>query len=143
MLEESRRQLTGEFARLSAVALQQNNQQFLQLADAKLGETRQAADGELAKRQQAIESLLKPIGEQLNKYEEGMQRLEREREGAYLLLTKQMETLSTSHDQLQKETRNLVTAFAPPRPGVGGARCSCAGSSRWRGCSSTATSTSR
>jgi len=115
VLEESRRQLTGEFARLSAVALQQNNQQFLQLADAKLGETRQAADGELAKRQQAIESLLKPIGEQLNKYEEGMQRLEREREGAYLLLTKQMEDLSTSHDQLQKETRNLVTALRSPQ----------------------------
>ena len=115
MLEESRRQLTGEFARLSAVALQQNNQQFLQLADAKLGETRQAADGELAKRQQAIESLLKPIGEQLNKYEEGMQRLEREREGAYRVLTKQMENLSTSHDQLQKETRNLVTALRSPQ----------------------------
>lgn len=115
VLEESRRQLTGEFARLSAVALQQNNEQFLQLADAKLGETRQVADGELAKRQQAIESLLKPIGEQLTKYEEGMQRLEREREGAYRLLTRQMEDLSTSHDQLQKETRNLVTALRSPQ----------------------------
>jgi DNA recombination protein RmuC len=115
VLEESRRQLTGEFARLSAVALQHNNEQFLQLADAKLGQTRQAADGELAKRQQAIESLLKPIGEQLTKYEEGMQRLEREREGAYRLLTKQMEDLSTSHDQLQKETRNLVTALRSPQ----------------------------
>jgi DNA recombination protein RmuC len=115
VLEESRRQLTGEFAQLSAVALQQNNEQFLQLADAKLGETRQAADGELAKRQQAIESLLKPIGEQLTKYEEGMQRLEREREGAYRLLTKQMEDLSSSHGQLQKETRNLVTALRSPQ----------------------------
>ncbi len=115
VLEENRRQLTGEFARLSAVALRQNNEQFLQLADTKLGETRQAADGELAKRQQAIESLLKPIGEQLTKYEEGMQRLEREREGAYRLLTKQMEDLSVSHDQLQKETRNLVTALRSPQ----------------------------
>ena len=77
----AREQLTGEFARLSTVALQQNNEQFLQLADTKLNQTRQAADGELAKRQEAIEQLLKPIGEQLGKYEAGIQRLEVERHG--------------------------------------------------------------
>jgi len=113
--EEMRGQLTGEFARLSAVALQQNNEQFLQLADTKLGETRQAAEGELAKRQEAIEQLLKPISEQLGKYEVGMQRLEVERQRAYTGLTEQMKYLSASHDQLQKETRNLVTALRSPQ----------------------------
>jgi DNA recombination protein RmuC len=113
--EETRAQLTGEFARLSTLALQQNNEQFLQLADTKLNETRQAADSELAKRQQAIEQLLKPIGEQLGKYEVGMQRLEVERQRAYTGLTEQMKYLSTSHDQLQKETRNLVTALRSPQ----------------------------
>ena len=114
-LAETREQLTGEFARLSTLALQQNNEQFLQLADTKLNETRQAADGELAKRQEAIEQLLKPIGEQLGKYEAGMQRLEVERQRAYTTLTEQMKHLSTSHDQLQKETRNLVTALRSPQ----------------------------
>jgi DNA recombination protein RmuC len=114
-LAETREQLTGEFARLSSAALQQNNEQFLQLADTKLKETRQAADDELAKRQEAIEQLLKPIGEQLGKYEEGMQRLEVERQRAYSTLTEQMKHLSTSHDQLQKETHNLVTALRSPQ----------------------------
>jgi DNA recombination protein RmuC len=114
-LAETREQLAGEFARLSTLALQQNNEQFLQLADTKLNETRQAADGELAKRQEAIEQLLRPIGEQLGKYEEGMQRLEVERQRAYTTLTEQMKHLSTSHDQLQKETRNLVTALRSPQ----------------------------
>jgi len=114
-LDEVRQQLTGEFARLSTMALRQNNEQFLQLAEAKLGETRQAADGELAKRQEAIEQLLKPIGEQLGKYEEGVHRLEVERQRAYTTLTEQMKHLSTSHDQLQKETRNLVTALRSPQ----------------------------
>ncbi len=114
-LEEVRQQLTGEFARLSTLALRQNNEQFLQLAEAKLGETRQAADGELAKRQEAIEQLLKPIGDQLGKYEEGMHRLEVERQRAYTTLTEQMKHLSISHDQLQKETRNLVTALRSPQ----------------------------
>jgi len=113
--EETRRQLTGEFARLSTEALQRNNEQFLQLADTKLKETRQAAEGELAKRQEAIEQLLKPIGLQLGKYEEGMQRLEVERKGAYATLTEQMKQLSTSHDQLQKETGNLVKALRAPQ----------------------------
>ena len=115
VFEETRAQLTGEFARLSTEALQRNNEQFLQLADTKLNETRQAAEGELAKRQESIEQLLKPIGEQLGKYEVGMQRLEVERQRAYTTLTEQMKTLSISHDQLQKETRNLVTALRSPQ----------------------------
>ncbi|MHB1517743.1 MAG: DNA recombination protein RmuC [Acidimicrobiales bacterium] len=113
--EEVRAQLTGEFAQLSASALHRNNEQFLQLADAKLKETRQAAEGELSKRQEAIEQLLKPIGAQLGKYEEGMQRLELERQRAYTTLTEQMKHLTTSQDQLQKETRNLVTALRSPQ----------------------------
>ncbi len=113
--DETREQLTGEFARLSARALQQNNEQFLQLADVKLNETRQAAEGELAKRQEAIEQLLRPIGDQLGKYEAGMQRLEVERQRAYTSLTEQMKHLSTGHDQLHKETRNLVTALRSPQ----------------------------
>jgi DNA recombination protein RmuC len=113
--EQTRQQLTGEFARLSTEALQKNNEQFLQLADTKLNETRQAAEGELAKRQEAIEQLLKPIGEQLGKYEVGMQRLEVERQRAYTTLTEQMKQLSTSHDQLQKETGSLVKALRAPQ----------------------------
>jgi DNA recombination protein RmuC len=113
--EETRQQLTGEFARLSGEALQRNNEQFLQLADIKLNETRQAAEGELGKRQEAIEQLLKPIGEQLGKYDDGMRRLEVERQRAYTSLTEQMQQLSTSHDHLQKETRSLVTALRAPQ----------------------------
>ena len=100
-LAATREQLTGEFARLSTEALQQNNAQFLELADARLNESRQAADGDLAKRQEAIEQLLKPLGDQLGRYEEGVQRLEVERQRAYTSLTEQMKQLSTSHDQLQ------------------------------------------
>jgi len=114
-VEETRTLLTGEFARLSTEALQRNNEQFLQLADTRLNETRQAADGDLARRQQAIEALLKPIGEQLGKYELGIQRLEVERQRAYSTLTEQMKHLSTSHDKLEKETRNLVTALRSPQ----------------------------
>ena len=52
--DEVRRQLTDEFARLSSEALRQNADQFLQLADTRLGETRQAAEGDLARQQEEI-----------------------------------------------------------------------------------------
>ena len=114
-VEDVRRQMAGEFAQLSAEALSRNADQFLQLADARMGETRQAADGDLARRQEAIEHLLAPIAEQLGRYDEGMQRLERERVRATAALTEQMRHLSTSQEQLHKETRSLVTALRSPQ----------------------------
>src|SRR5665213_395183 len=113
--DDVRRQLTDEFARLSSEALRQNADQFLVLADTRLGETRKAAEGDLAKSQEEISRLLTPIAEQLGKYDEGMQRLEVERQRAYTALTEQMRHLSASHDQLQRETRNLVTALRSPQ----------------------------
>src|ERR1700733_2878551 len=113
--EAVRQHLSGEFARLSTEALQQNNAQFLELAEARLNESRRVADGDLAKRQESFEQLLKPLGLQLGRYEESVQRLEVERQRAYTGLTEQMQQLSTSHDQLQRETRNLVTALRSPQ----------------------------
>src|SRR5579875_3854079 len=80
--QEAQRQLTGTFAELSAKALEHNNAQFLELASAKLKEGQQVAQSELEQRKQAIEHLLAPLREQLNKYEEGLRQLELERQKA-------------------------------------------------------------
>jgi DNA recombination protein RmuC len=96
-------------------ALHQNNTQFLELAESRLKESQREADGQLARRQEAFEQVLKPLGVQLGRYEESVQRLEVERQRAYTSLTEQMERLSTSHDHLQRETRNLVTALRSPQ----------------------------
>jgi len=113
--DDVRRQLTDEFARLSSEALRQNADQFLVLADTRMGETRLAAEGDLAKRQEEIGRLLAPIAEQLGRYDEGMQKLELERQRAYTALTEQMSHLASSHDRLERETRNLVTALRSPQ----------------------------
>lgn len=109
------RRLTGEFARLSAEALRQNADQFLVLAGTKLGESREAADGDLARRRDEIGRMLGPIAEQLGRYDEGMRRLEVERQRAYATLTEQVKHLAASQDVLQRETRNLVTALRSPQ----------------------------
>ena len=112
--EESRRQLAGEFAELSARALEHNTTQFLELADARLQATRKEATGELDQRRQAIEQLLTPLREQLGRYEQGLRLLELERQRAYTGLSDAVQHLSDSQERLQAETRNLVTALRAP-----------------------------
>ena len=112
--EETRRTLAGEFAELSAKALEHNTSQFLELADARLQATRQEATGELEQRRQAIEQLLTPLRDQLGRYEQGLRLLELERQKAYTGLAEAVRHLSDSQDRLQAETRNLVTALRAP-----------------------------
>lgn len=106
--------LTGAFATLSQEALAKNNQQFLDLASTRFGEVRTAAEGDLARRQQAIEELLTPLSETLSRYERGIQLMETERQGAYASLNERVAALHQGHEQLAKETRNLVTALRSP-----------------------------
>ena len=106
--------LTGAFATLSQEALSKNNQQFLDLASTRFGEVRTAAEGDLARRQQAIEELLSPMSETLTRYERGIAQMEAERKGAYASLNERVAALHLGHEQLAKETRNLVTALRSP-----------------------------
>jgi len=112
--EEERALLTGTFAELSAQALAQNNEQFLALAGTKLAEARTAAQGDLSQREQAFAALLTPLRETLSRYERALQDMELERKGAYAGLSERVAALHAGHEQLAKETRNLVTALRSP-----------------------------
>jgi DNA recombination protein RmuC len=111
---EARDLAAGVFADLSTKALEQNNAQFLALADARLMEARQAAQGDLDQRRQAIEQILTPLADQLGRYEQSLRLLELERQSAYTGLTAQVKHLAESQEKLQSETRNLVTALRSP-----------------------------
>jgi len=113
--EEERRRLQGTFAELSGRALAQNAEQFLTLADQRLKQAQEAAQGDLAQRQQAIAQLLRPLGETLERYEAGLHQLEKDRQGAYEGLTTKVAELRLTQEQLQRETRNLVTALRSPQ----------------------------
>jgi DNA recombination protein RmuC len=113
--EQERQRLAGTFAELSAEALQKNNEQFLALAETKLGQAHTAAQGDLTQRQQAIAQLLGPLSETLARYESGLQQIEVARQGAYEGLSEKVAQLTLGNEQLQKETRNLVTALRSPQ----------------------------
>ncbi len=113
--EDERARLAGTFADLSAQALAKNNEQFLTLADTRFKEARTAAQGDLDQRQQAIARLLDPLSETLARYERGLRDMEVERQGAYEGLSEKVAQLHLGHEQLRKETRNLVTALRSPQ----------------------------
>jgi DNA recombination protein RmuC len=106
--------LQQSFQALSAEALKSNNQAFLQLANATLEKFQSQAKSDLEFRQQAVETLVAPIGESLKKVDQQIQYLEAARNRAYGDLTAQVRSLIETQEKLQNETGNLVKALRTP-----------------------------
>src|ERR1051325_7635704 len=101
-------------ARRAANAPRSNNQSFLDLAKQNLESCQQNAKGELERRQSAIDDLIKPLKDSLEKVDGKIGELEKNRVGAYSELREQVKALAHSHSQLQSETGNLVKALRAP-----------------------------
>lgn len=111
LLSEAEEKLKNTFKALSSDALKDNNQAFLNLAKQTLENLLTEAKGDLGKRQQAIEGIIKPLKESLDKYETQIRELERARANAYGSLKQQLGQLNPILQQLQKETTTLTTVF--------------------------------
>ena len=85
-LEKARSQLDTQFKGIAADVLKDNSEELLKQIEArqKLGEA------DLQGRQQAIDGMIKPVGEQLAKLEQQVNELDRKREGAYRTLSQQV-----------------------------------------------------
>ena len=112
--EKARAQLTETFGHLSSQALKHNNEEFLKLAQQNLKQFQTKAESELDQKGQAIENLVKPIKEALEKTEKQIRVMEHERKEAYGALTQHLETMAQTQQTLQGETRNLVKALTRP-----------------------------
>ncbi len=108
-------QLRETFAALSSDALHKNSRTFIDLAQQTLKQLTTVADGDLAKRQQAIELLVNPLKESLAKVEVQMKDVEKERATAYGELRQQVEAMGKSSEKLQQETTQLVAALRAPQ----------------------------
>lgn len=114
LLEEAEKRLSGTFKALSAEALKSNNQSFLQLAIETLEKHRERAVHDLEARRNAIDELVKPLKEALEKVDSRIVEMEKERGMAYAGLTEQVRSLAETQAQLQQETSNLVRALRTP-----------------------------
>jgi len=83
LLSQAREELAETFQALSGEALKQNNEAFLNLARSSFETLQAEAKGDLAQRQQAIDSLVKPLQDSLHRYDDQLRQLEQSRQAAY------------------------------------------------------------
>jgi DNA recombination protein RmuC len=103
--------LTNEFKALSADLLRANRTDFLEQAKQAFAQLQQQSIGDLDQRKQAVESLVKPLRESLDKVDAKIGEIEKARAGAYGALGEQLKALSTAQLQLQSEAAKLSTAL--------------------------------
>lgn len=114
LLESAKTELSDAFKALSADALRHNNQSFLELANTAMKTFQEGARGDLDRRQQAIDALVRPMRESLDKVDGKINELERVRVGAYESLTTQVHSLLEVQHLLRGETSNLINALRRP-----------------------------
>lgn len=115
LLEAMKKEMTDTFNALSSAALRTSSEEFLKLASEHLGKVVIDTKGKLGEHKEAIDGLIKPLNESLKRYEEQIRVMEEGRHKAYGSLEQQLKALAMTHESLQKETSNLVTALRKPQ----------------------------
>jgi DNA recombination protein RmuC len=115
LLEDAKAKLTDTFKALAGDTLNSSTSEFLKLAKETLDKILSDAKGDLGKRQEAIEGLVKPLAESLQKFDEHVRGLEKSRQEAYTSMEGYIKTLMSTQELLQKETANLVNALRTPQ----------------------------
>ncbi len=114
MLDDAQDRLHHNFSAASRHALQENNQQFLQLAQESMRRFHTESRADLTQRQQSIQHLITPIQQALEKTEQQIQRIEQKRQASFGALGEQLRQLGVDQMALRQETSKLSTALRTP-----------------------------
>lgn len=114
LLEKAELRLTDTFKALSDQSLKATQDQFLSLAKNSLKAQQQEASSELEKRKVAVEQLVKPISETLEKVQTQINENQKQREGYKAELKQQMIQITESNQGLENATKGLIKALRQP-----------------------------
>ncbi|HEY4211838.1 MAG TPA: DNA recombination protein RmuC [Steroidobacteraceae bacterium] len=115
LLTEAKQTLGEYFKSLSADALKDSGQNFLNLAQATLSKFQEGAKGDLDAKRVEVLQLVQPIRESLEKVGLKLGEMETDRVASYSVLNEQLRGLVETHlPSLHKETANLVKALRTP-----------------------------
>ena len=103
-LQKSRDELINQFREVGDKLLEKAHQDFLAKAGERFSEADKASEVKL-------KALLQPVETTLKRYEEGLQRVEKERVDHYAGLREAVELVRAGQGQVRDETRNLVNAL--------------------------------
>lgn len=115
MLADAGRKMSDAFKALSADALKNNSQTFLQQVQQTLTTVQAQNEAKLQEQQQQLSATVNPLKDSLLKMDEHIRTLEKERGQAYGGLTEMVKSLAQSQDKLHSETGKLVKALRAPQ----------------------------
>ncbi|MGH2977300.1 MAG: DNA recombination protein RmuC, partial [Gaiellaceae bacterium] len=107
-------QMSDSFKAMSAEALDASVRQLSELAKTQLQSNQAEAKGELEKRQLAMEQLVRPLTDQLQRVDQQLLTLNKERHQSQGMLAERMRQLAEANEKLRSETGALVTALRRP-----------------------------
>src|SRR5262245_27949632 len=110
ILEAGERRLRDAFEALSRQALATNNSAFLELAREQLAQFQQGAQSDLDARQTAIDELMRPVRESLERMDAGLRRVET----GHVALDQRVQDLHRQEQRLVDETATLSLALRAP-----------------------------
>lgn len=114
LLSSAQEQLKAAFDSLASQTLRMTTEEFLKLADQKLSNVQNTALGEIQKRQQAFEELVKPIRDTLTEVGQKLGESERGRVESASAIATLLREVGQQQDKLRGETSNLVRALRAP-----------------------------
>lgn len=110
-LNQATEAMQNEFKAIASDALQGNSEQFLQVAEEKLKVHTKEGEKVLGEQKMAMENLVVPIRESLDKLEKNSHAMEEKREGAYQGMKRQVEELQKATTGLRDSSVQLSTAL--------------------------------
>ncbi len=113
-LDNARDMLANSFHELAHHSLEQNSETFLRLARQNFDVHQEKAKAELTDKQQAVEHLVGPIQEALEKTHKQIEAIEQSRKEAYGGIKSQLEQMGLAQESLRAETSKLVGSLRQP-----------------------------
>jgi len=107
-------QLRESFQALAAVTLKSSTDEFIKLADQKIGNVHKEAAIDLTRRQQELGALVAPIKDTLLQVDAKLKEVDKNRVDDSASMRTMLSLVGQTQQQLQQETQNLVRALRSP-----------------------------
>lgn len=107
-------QLRESFASLAAATLKSSTDEFIKLADQKIGNVHKETAIDLTRRQQELGSLVAPIKDSLLQVDAKLKEVEKNRVDDSASIRTMLSLVGQTQQQLQLETQNLTRALRSP-----------------------------
>ena len=110
-ISQSKESMLAEMQSVASNVARQNSEDFLRLAEERLGKVESEASKDHDARKKEMENIIKPMTESLANLDEMSKKMEKERIDAYAGMKRHMQILGANSERLGTEANSLSTAL--------------------------------